>query len=377
MRTRGSPAPLWRAALVVLIAAAVVGATPTAVDGQETGAADELVVRIVARRHADSRIEFALQQSTAGGWGSRLLPRQRFFPTSARVGRWLVSTPLELSGTATDVRIVARRHAGGRVEFALQEQNADDSWGSRRLPRQRFFPTGAAAGRWLVSTPLTVLDSDASAALPPSEDPPPTEDTPPADEPPAEPPVVASLPDQLAARLLDGVNASRPASWEALALDADLSAIAQQKAQLMADTLSWQYDFDFVTRLEPGWDVWRIGRSASADVTPDDPDIATELAAEFAAALVADGGDAQLACALCSHLGAGVATANGSTYATVIVAGAIPGEQLAEAAMVAAEAEMGEPRQRTARLFGPRRARAPSRRRRIGAALVPDHGRRG
>ena len=156
--------------------------------------------------------------------------------------------------------------------------------------------------------------------------------------------MVASLPDQLAARLLEGVNASRPASWEALALDADLSAIAQQKAQLMADTLSWQNDFDFVTRLEPGWDVWRIGRSASADVDPDHPDIVTEvvteLATDFAAALVADGGDAQLACALCSHLGAAVATANGSTYATVIVAGAIPGEQLTEAAMVAAEAEM-------------------------------------
>ena len=343
MNTREPLRPLWRVALVVLAAAVVIGAATPSASGQQSGETDEVVARIVARRHADQRIEFALQQQATGGsWGQRLLPPQRFFPTTATVGRWLVSTPLELTD-AVVARIVARRHADGRVEFALQQQGTGGSWGQRLLPPQRFFPTTAAVGRWLVSTPLTLVGAAGDVALPPpidppppSEDPPPPEDTP----PPGEPPVVASLPDQLAVRLLEAVNASRPASWEALALDADLSAIAQQKAQLMADTSSWQNDFDFVTRLEPGWDVWRIGRSASADVTPDHPDIVAALATDFAAALVSDDGDAQLACALCTHLGAGVATANGLTYATVIVAGAIAGEQLTEAAMVAAEAEM-------------------------------------
>ena len=348
MNTRQQLWPLWRAALVVLAAAAVIGAATPSASGQQSGETDEVVARIVARRHADQRIEFALQQQgTGGSWGQRLLPPQRFFPTTATVGRWLVSTPLDLTG-AVVARIVARRHADGRVEFALQQQASGGSWGDRLLPPQRFFPTTAAVGRWLVSTPLTLVGAAGDAALPPPIDAPPPENPPPRDDPPPpedtpppeDPPVVASLLDHLAARLLEGVNASRPATWDALALDADLSAIAQQKAQLMADTSSWQNDFDFVTRLEPGWDVWRIGRSASADVTPDHPDIVTALATDFAAALVADGGDAQLACALCSHLGAAVATANGSTYATVIVAGAIPGEQLTEAAMVAAEAEM-------------------------------------
>ena len=343
MNTREPLRPLWRAALVVLAAAAVITAAAPSVSGQQSGETDHVVARIVARRHSDGRVEFALQQETTGGsWGQRLLPPQRFFPTTATEGRWLVSTPLELTD-AVVARIVARRHSDGRVEFALQQQTTGGSWGQRLLPPQRFFPTTATVGRWLTSTPLTLVGAPGDAALPPPIDPPPPDDPPPPEDtpPPEEPPVVASLPDQLAARLLEGVNASRPASWEALALDADLSAIAQQKAQLMADTLSWQNDFDFVTRLEPGWDVWRIGRSASADVTPDHPEIiVTELATDFAAALVADGGDAQLACALCTHLGAGIATANGSTYATVIVAGAIAGEQLTEAAMVAAEAEM-------------------------------------
>ena len=338
MITRKQLWPLWRAALVVLAVAAVIGAAAPSVSGQQSGETDEVVARIVARRHGDGRVEFALQQQgTGGSWGQRLLPPQRFFPTTATEGRWLVSTPLELSD-AVVARIVARRHGDGRVEFALQQQGAGGSWGQRLLPPQRFFPTTATVGRWLVSTPLTLAGGAGDAALPPPIDPPPPSEDPP---PPGEPPVVASLPDQLAVRLLEAVNASRPASWEALTLDADLSAIVQQKAQLMADTVSWQNDFDFVTRLEPAWDVWRIGQSASADVTPDHPDIiVTELAADFAAALVADGGDAQLACPLCTHLGAGVATANGSTYATVIVAGAIPGEQLTQAAMVAAEAEM-------------------------------------
>ena len=277
MNTRQQLWPLWRAALVVLAAAAVITAAAPSVSSQQSGETDEVVARIVARRHADQRIEFALQQETTGGsWSQRLLPPQRFFPTTATVGRWLVSTPLELTD-AVVARIVARRHADQRVEFALQQQATGGSWSQRLLPPQRFFPTTATVGRWLVSTPLTLVGAGGDVTLPPpidppppSEDQPPPEDPPPPEDtpPPGEPPVVASLPDQLAVRLLEAVNASRPASWEALALDADLSAIAQQKAQLMAETSSWQNDFDFVTRLEPGWDVWRIGRSASADVTP-------------------------------------------------------------------------------------------------------------
>ena len=55
-----------------------------------------------------------------------------------------------------EVRITAQRLADGRTEFALQEREADGEWGERLLPRARFFPATAAVGRWLSSTPLTV-----------------------------------------------------------------------------------------------------------------------------------------------------------------------------------------------------------------------------
>ena len=53
------------------------------------------------------------------------------------------------------VRIVARRLASGRIEFGLQQDRTDDLWGERLLPAQRFFPTGARVGRWLASSPVT------------------------------------------------------------------------------------------------------------------------------------------------------------------------------------------------------------------------------
>ena len=54
------------------------------------------------------------------------------------------------------MRITAQRLADGRTEFALQEREADGGWGERLLPRGRFFPATATVGRWLSSTPLTV-----------------------------------------------------------------------------------------------------------------------------------------------------------------------------------------------------------------------------
>ena len=277
---------VWRVALVVLTAVAVLGVAPVEVDAQESADAADAVARIVARRHGDGRVEFALQQGTGGSWGQRLLPPQRFFPTTATVGRWLVSTPLTLVGADGDVA----------------------------LPPP--------------------IDTPSDEDTPPVENAPPEE--PPPEEPPPEEP--ASPAARFAAHLLEGVNAARPDSWQTLVLDAGLSAVAGDKAQAMADTGTWQHDFDFVNRLEPGWDIWRIGRSVSADATLDHPDIPPDLAA----ALLDNGGDAQLGCARCTHLGAGIATANGSTYATVIVAAAIAGEELTEAEMIAAEAEMAD-----------------------------------
>ena len=54
----------------------------------------------------------------------------------------------------TEIRITAMRLDDGRIEFAIQERDGE-GWGERVLPRQRFFPT-TSEGRWLNSTPITV-----------------------------------------------------------------------------------------------------------------------------------------------------------------------------------------------------------------------------
>lgn len=55
-----------------------------------------------------------------------------------------------------DVRIVARKLTNGKIEFGLQQQQDDESWGDRLSPARRFFPAAARTGRWLQSSPLTV-----------------------------------------------------------------------------------------------------------------------------------------------------------------------------------------------------------------------------
>lgn len=114
-------------------------------------------VRIVARKLSDGRIEFGLQQQTdATTWGARVLPSDRYFPTGAAVGEWLVSSPVALrvrgsgdaSGEDVRLRLTARLVGDGRVEFALQQRADDGAWGDRRAPTRRFFPAGAKPDRW-------------------------------------------------------------------------------------------------------------------------------------------------------------------------------------------------------------------------------------
>ena len=118
-------------------------------------------VRIVARKLSNGKIEFGLQQQQDDDtWGDELLPRARRFPTDARVGAWLQSSPLPLTVAESTaafaeevvVRIVARKRNDGKVEFGLQERGADGSWGERQLPRARLFPTTARVDAWLRSS---------------------------------------------------------------------------------------------------------------------------------------------------------------------------------------------------------------------------------
>ena len=121
-----------------------------------------LEVRVAARRLADGRTEFALQErEDDGSWAARRLPTRRFSPADTEVGRWLSSSALTVEAPAGGpstlaVRGAARLLDSGGMEFALQEREDDGSWGERRLPTRRFFPADAAVGRWLSSSALTL-----------------------------------------------------------------------------------------------------------------------------------------------------------------------------------------------------------------------------
>lgn len=67
---------------------------PAEADANRTATAE---VRITAQRLEDGRTEFALQQRDHGHWSDRILPSRRFFPAEPAPGRWLNSTPIEVS----------------------------------------------------------------------------------------------------------------------------------------------------------------------------------------------------------------------------------------------------------------------------------------
>ena len=81
---------------IVALLAALAGSIALAASGGDAE------VRITARQLDDGRVEFALQQRTDGEWGERILPRSRYFPTNATVGRWLNSTPMTVSVAAAE-----------------------------------------------------------------------------------------------------------------------------------------------------------------------------------------------------------------------------------------------------------------------------------
>lgn len=71
----------------------------------------------------------------------------------------------QITQSETEVRITARFDSQrGAVEFALQQRQADGSWGQRTFPSARYFPSDATPGRWLSSSPIPVTVSGTAAA---------------------------------------------------------------------------------------------------------------------------------------------------------------------------------------------------------------------
>ena len=171
----------------VLLGALGVGAIPSGASGQEVAndaaePSSESQIRVVARRIADGRTEFAVQLRRVGAeWGERVLPDRRYFPAEAAEDRWLRSSPVSVEewvGTGAgvrEVRVVARRLGDGRTEFGLRFRGEDGVWSGTRLPQRRFFPAEVAVDRWLVSSPLDITPTESTsdaAADAPAEEPP-------------------------------------------------------------------------------------------------------------------------------------------------------------------------------------------------------------
>ena len=141
-----------------------------------------------------------------------------------------------------------------------------------------------------------------------------------------------SLADQFALLMLGRVNGLRdPRS--VLVWDGGLSGVAQAKAQAMADAGDWQPNFDLWSRLVTDWDLVAVGGSVATDENIADPRVVTALSDW----LVTEEGAALLVCPGCTHLGSGIATSGGWTYATVLIGGRIPHQDL-----TAAETEMAD-----------------------------------
>ena len=92
------------------------------------------------------------------GWGESLLPHRRFVAADATIGRWPAASPVTIgSGDGVQaVRLAARRLADGRLEWVLQQRDGGDEWGKSLLRERRFVAADAPVGRWLASSPVAV-----------------------------------------------------------------------------------------------------------------------------------------------------------------------------------------------------------------------------
>lgn len=59
-----------------------------------------------------------------------------------------------------EVRVAAQRLDDGRVEVAIQEKQADGTWGERQRPTNRFLPADAPSGRWLTSSAVQTMGAE-------------------------------------------------------------------------------------------------------------------------------------------------------------------------------------------------------------------------
>ncbi|MCY4665645.1 MAG: hypothetical protein OXC00_13370 [Acidimicrobiaceae bacterium] len=124
--------------------------------------------RVGAKWLLDGRVEVALQvRSNRGEWGESLLPPMRLLPAVRKPSlwlatsparrehsRWLATSPVALRGA--EVRVAARRLAGGVVSVALRVRDPSGGWGERELPLRHLLYAGRTSGFWTWSSSVTI-----------------------------------------------------------------------------------------------------------------------------------------------------------------------------------------------------------------------------
>ena len=150
---------MTRAGLLALLAILMASLGAAAMIG--VGAASDPVpsfrLEVRARLHDSGSVEFSVRTEQGVQY-----PRARFLRANVRHGRWLVSSPINVNGY--DTRVIARRLADGRTEFALRLE------GVVVRPGGSILPETAAPGSWyrtraVVVESLTNPDSDAERSL--------------------------------------------------------------------------------------------------------------------------------------------------------------------------------------------------------------------
>ncbi len=100
-----------------------------------------LPLRVIARLLEDDRVAHGVELSN----GLRILPDARHTDASHSVGRWSVSSAVQVGGSEVGM-IRARRLNDGRIELAFLAVT-----GETLLPDVRFVPADAPVGEWLRS----------------------------------------------------------------------------------------------------------------------------------------------------------------------------------------------------------------------------------
>ena len=141
-------------------------ATVAVTDNDPATLSVRIAARVVASGRVEVALQ---QRGADGQWGSRRLPAVRFLEVVADIGVWVWSRPAltvsaPLTGHSADLRITARRLADSRAEFGLQQLGADGQWGSRILPRVRILNTDLAiVDTWYPTGEMTVVTASVGA----------------------------------------------------------------------------------------------------------------------------------------------------------------------------------------------------------------------